>query len=477
MRSLTERKIARLSLASRRIFSQLLAPKQSKSKVAAASPSVNPQQQQALFYSIPGFRAHTPAFDLLLQQHTVICCGSEAATTLAQTARGDMLRLWGGKAFTTADCLMLCMVLKNKYCLIKQLVLLDLDLAVSCNPCFEFDLLPALQQCVSINAVTVAGGHYSEMFLCGLLHVARIDNPRLVDIRLEFLEPKIVISSSEKELNTARSKLVFPSPALIKSSAELYSDYFNYSIPALRNLCLHGCGFRDADIDLLVAGIAKNSAVTSLTLSKNLVTDKGLLALLQAMRSNDKSSLKLLDLSFNIVKSYVGVHEYFKFLDTIPKTYTDEHSVGFSKVRSLAKSTHLPSSKKKHLDLFLVGNPIVIRYIAPVRFANFYEYRPFQLQVVYDLKDAVRVLDGVPLELPNPPDVVEKTATKTSKKVVPSSFTTSIHFDQFLPSSPIASSHSESAQNPFSTPSTPFERLISSREGGSRSRGLRDKFN
>jgi hypothetical protein len=42
MRSLTERKIARLSLASRRIFSQLLAPKQSKSKVAAASPSVNP---------------------------------------------------------------------------------------------------------------------------------------------------------------------------------------------------------------------------------------------------------------------------------------------------------------------------------------------------------------------------------------------------------------------------------------------------
>mmetsp|Transcript_10543 Transcript_10543/g.14548 ORF Transcript_10543/g.14548 Transcript_10543/m.14548 type:complete len:976 (+) Transcript_10543:1-2928(+) len=469
MRSLAERKIARLSLTSRRVMNQLLAPKPSRSKYLASSPSsVDNRQQQSVFYSIPGFRAHTPAFNQLLEQHTVICSGSGAAATLTQSSKGDVEKLWGGKPFTTADCLMLCMVLKNKYCLIKQLVMLDLDLAVSCNPCFEFDLLPALQQCVSLNAVTVAGGHYTESFLCGLLHVARIDNPRLLDIRLEMLEPKVVVSSSEKPPNTARnSKMAFPSPALIKSAAELYSDYFNYSIPALRNLCLHGCGLRDGDIDLLVTGIARNSAVTSLTLSNNLVTDKGLLNLLQAMRSNDKTSLKLLDLSFNIVKCNAEVHEYFKVLDTMPKPSTDEHSVGFSRVRSLAKASHLPVSKKQHLNLFLVGNPIVFRYIAPVRFANFFEYRPFQLQVVYDAEDAFRVLGGETQAIANPIPTVLKTSNKTNKNMVPIASSKSAHFDS-LPFSPTESP--ESARYPLS-PSTPLDRLVIGSRESNRSRG------
>jgi hypothetical protein len=85
------------------------------------------------------------------------------------------------------------------------------------------------------------------------------------------------------------------------AGGRILCDYFNYSLPGLQNLSLHGCCIRDRDLDILAQGIEVNSSIHAIFLSKNLITDVGLIKLMTSISGNRKSSLTVLDLSSNLI--------------------------------------------------------------------------------------------------------------------------------------------------------------------------------
>ena len=77
-----------------------------KKKVAPVRiPESRFEPHQNVLYTIPGFRAHTKAFDSLSQQKTIVCCGSDAPEVIRQHSGGMML------------CMYVCMY-KYKVCLV-----------------------------------------------------------------------------------------------------------------------------------------------------------------------------------------------------------------------------------------------------------------------------------------------------------------------------------------------------------------------
>ena len=431
--------------------------RQRLSRALLGGTSMSVPDQQSVTYSIPGFRAHSPAFNALLQQHTVVCCGREAHNTIRRSmddgGGSDPDPTLTLSSFSAADCLMLSLVLKNKFCAIKQLLLLEIDADVARNPCFEFDLLPALKQCVSCVGVTVSGSGFTETFLTGLIQVVRVDNPRIADLRIELLRPYVSLptasssSPSTKPSSADRGPTGLASsrhlsPLFLSAAADLLSDYFNYSIPALRNLCLHGCGLRDADLTYLVRGIENNFSITSLWLSKNLITDSGLLTLIQAIRRNQRTHISILDLSDNLIQLKGHVHRYFQSLDASPRSHTasidlnESSSIGSLSKASSSKTfkrftmsltaatttegTH-SSTRNIKVDLLLVRNPILKQYFAPVKFETFFEIKAFQVHLVYSERDAAAVIDGRSLDDPSPAIEKAKPTNRAKRKKVISS--------------------------------------------------------
>eukprot|EP01036_Dinobryon_divergens_P030239 gene30238-39450_t len=211
---------------------------------------------QNVLYTIPGFRAHTKAFDSLMMQKTIICCGSDAPEVIRQHIGGDHTLTIA--SFSAADCLMLSLLL-----------FLHIDAVVSGNPTWEFDLLPALRQCVSVTGVSVCGGCYTETFLSGLFHLVKVDNPRIVDLRIELMHPSSANSTSSQTSRTPPATVVAStcplSPLFLSGVADLLSDYFNYCLPGLRNLNLHGCGLTDEKVGALSIGNSNGEQHLTLT--------------------------------------------------------------------------------------------------------------------------------------------------------------------------------------------------------------------
>jgi hypothetical protein len=212
-------------------------------------------------YRNPGLSKNTQQFNAVLQQHTIYC----------------------DDTFTAVDCLMLSMVLKHTYCHIKSIILHNVQ--DTTNPSYTFDLLPALIANKSLTAVSVLGGDYSEHFINGLIYCIQVENPRIVHLTIEKLDTPNKHSDD-----------------IAIYSGRLILDYFNYSIPGLLQLSLHGCALRDLQIDNLVNGMKVNTSITELILSCNILTDVGFNAIFNSIMHNRKSKLIKLDCSYNLIK-------------------------------------------------------------------------------------------------------------------------------------------------------------------------------
>lgn len=104
----------------------------------------------------------------------------------------------------------------------------------------------------------------------------------------------------------ASQRPTMPTPTIATTlsvaSSRLLLDYFNYSIPGMRSLCLHDCKLSDEHIHHLAPALAVNSSLQVLYLSLNLITDVALAALLRSVWENKNSHLSLLDVSYNLVQ-------------------------------------------------------------------------------------------------------------------------------------------------------------------------------
>jgi hypothetical protein len=215
-------------------------------------------------YQIPGINQKAPQFVRATQQKTIFCSGDAH--------------------FSPADCLMLSMVLRSPACAVKTLVLHSIH--ETDNPCYEFDLLAALRKCSSIRAVHILGGDWGQSFVLALVQVVHVENPRITTLALEHI-PRAAL---------------FADP-LAQRAACLLMDYFNYSIPGICHLNLHGCNLSDTNAALLCDGIAVNSSIRFLTLSLNLIEDSGFVKIFKAFIGNRKSKIEMLDFSYNLIQS------------------------------------------------------------------------------------------------------------------------------------------------------------------------------
>ena len=239
----------------------------------AASSFANATTAADVAYRPPGLKQNTPQFAKALEQQVVVC----------------------GPDFAAADCMMFAGVLRHPSTRTRELVFRGVGAGT--NASFEFDLLPALVRCRSIRAMRLLGGTYSEGFIRGLMHAVKMDNPRITEVYIESLA-------------TACGKRLAECLALC--SGRIVCDYFNYSLPGLRVLSLHGCSIKDAHLVELATGLGVSSCLTDLCLSNNLITDEGLGALLRGITSNKHRSLRTLDVSRNLLRCVPRIHNAFR---------------------------------------------------------------------------------------------------------------------------------------------------------------------
>ena len=223
-------------------------------------------------YQIPGINQQSKPFVKATQQKVIFCSGLHK--------------------FSPADCLMLSMVLRSPACNVKTLVLHDI--AEVKNPCYEFDLLAALRKCVSLRAVYVLGGDWELSFLQSLVQIVHIENPRILCLSIE-------------QIRHAGTFVDAMTPPV----GRMLMDYFNYSIPGLCELCLHGCCIGDSNLELIANGIAVNSSITNLTLSLNLIEDAGFIRIFKAFLGNKRSKIEKLDFSYNLIQGTRDVKNLF----------------------------------------------------------------------------------------------------------------------------------------------------------------------
>ena len=224
-------------------------------------------------YRPPGLKQNTPQFARALEQQVVVC----------------------GPDFDAADCMMFAGVLRHPSTRTRELVFRNVD--AGSNASFEFDLLPALVRCRSIRTVRVIGGTYTEGFFRGLMHAVKMDNPRITEVYIESLA-----GPCGKRL----------AADLALWSGRIICDYFNYSLPGLRVLSLHGCHIKDSHVAEMATGLGVSSCLTDLCLSNNLITDEGLGALLRGITGNKHRCLRTLDVSRNLLRCASTVHDAFR---------------------------------------------------------------------------------------------------------------------------------------------------------------------
>lgn len=246
--------------------------KQANLSIASTELVMHALIDKTTHYQIPGINQKNAQFVRATQQKVVYCTGL--------------------KKFSPADCLMLSMVLRSPACAVKTLILHDLEDVQ--NPCFEFDLLGALRKCVSIRAVYILGGDWERTFLEGLVKVAHVENPRITTLVIEQIR---------------RGGMFIDT--LAPTVGRLLMDYFNYSIPGIAELTVHGCNMSDSNLELICSGIAVNSSIKSLTLSLNLLEDAGLAKIFRAFVENKKSKIEKLDFSYNLIQCNREIKKLF----------------------------------------------------------------------------------------------------------------------------------------------------------------------
>lgn len=225
---------------------------------------VDLSSKKDLLYQSPGIRQNTPLFEEAMERSCVVCLG----------------RLF----FGPNDCMLLCSVLRHPLCRTQRLVFEGID---GRHSTFEFDLIQAIGKSVSLRSIVIIGGCWRPSFLISLFETVQKINPRVTEVIVEDLR-ECKISPSELFLISA-------------SFGSLVSDFFNYSVPGLRVLSLHGIGLVDVHLDGLMKGLTVNSSITNLILSNNMIEDSGFRGLIKAVSSNRRSLLSEIDLSWNLI--------------------------------------------------------------------------------------------------------------------------------------------------------------------------------
>jgi hypothetical protein len=219
-----------------------------------------PIDREAYLYKSPGFRQGTPEYNRTLNQQ-VICCN---------------------RSFSSHDCVLLGSVLRNPLCRTRKLVFLYVN-AKGSN--WEFDMIPAIGRCRSLRSVSIFGGVWPGAVVQKILHEIEIENPMIQTFHVESVgEWKREVIS---EVNACTSKLL--------------QNFFNYSVPGIHTLSLHGLGLIDEDIEVLARGLEVNTSLQSMCLSLNMIEDKGLGFIVKALSANRKSILKSVNISWNML--------------------------------------------------------------------------------------------------------------------------------------------------------------------------------
>ncbi len=215
-------------------------------------------------YRNPGVRQGTPMFLTMLNQPVVVCSG--------------------GEDFSPADCMLLCGLLRHPLCRIGRLLFQNVD---GRHTTYEFDLVQTIGKCISLRSVVVIGGQWSAQFLNGLLEAVQKSNPRVTEVIIEDMKYSVFTPAELSSVGISGGKLV--------------GDFFNYSVPGLKTLSLHGLGLRDEHMSAMISGLGVNSSVQTLVLSANLLEDDSLASILRAISANRRSVLSVLDFSWNLV--------------------------------------------------------------------------------------------------------------------------------------------------------------------------------
>jgi hypothetical protein len=237
-----------------------------------------PEYVNNMKYRSPGIRQNSIQFASLLQQQTVFC----------------------DESFTAIDCVMLSNVLKNSYCNIQRLVLYKVRDGQSAS--YEFDLLAGISKCRSLRQVYVLGGIHSVGFLSGLHQQVSVENPRIKDIYIEGVNQPKDKEKDKIEYKTENNKIGVLSTELSNSMNRLLMDYFNYMLPGITTLSLHGCKLTNRETDCLLSGLSVNQSLKYLFLSLNAIEDKGFREIVEAVKNNKKSSVVMIDFSFNLIE-------------------------------------------------------------------------------------------------------------------------------------------------------------------------------
>eukprot|EP00602_Paraphysomonas_sp_CaronLab_P013879 CAMPEP_0185043286 /NCGR_PEP_ID=MMETSP1103-20130426/42818_1 /TAXON_ID=36769 /ORGANISM="Paraphysomonas bandaiensis, Strain Caron Lab Isolate" /LENGTH=888 /DNA_ID=CAMNT_0027583441 /DNA_START=499 /DNA_END=3162 /DNA_ORIENTATION=- len=211
------------------------------------------------FYKPPGVRQNTAQFQRALNQHTIYCT----------------------RHFSPEDCVMLGAVLRHTMCRTRRLIF---HCVKGRSPNYEFDMIPAIRNCRSLRMVCLLGGNWSAEFIQKLCHEIQTENPMIHSIHIEG------ISGLTRDIDLVTGAL-----------SNLLLDFFNYSVPGVQHLYLHGLGLLNGDMSLLAKGLAVNTSLQTLCLSLNMIEENGFLEVFRAVSSNKRTSVTELDFRWNLI--------------------------------------------------------------------------------------------------------------------------------------------------------------------------------
>ncbi len=232
-----------------------------------------------------------------------------------------------GKGKHRASAEILCWALRSHLCKLQNIIFLNCNVSEDSRLNEIMDqLCDSIQQCKSIHSLMIIGGAWPSSIIQKIFQIVQIGNPRIRHLAIEKLGSA---SQIYDELGLFSNRLLM--------------DFFNYTIPGLSFLSLHGCSLRDDQISLLSQGIAVNTSVRSLGLSLNWITDNGLLCVIDALKHNVNSNIEIIDFSYNLI------------------------NLGACVKKSLL-GYRCKSTRKSLLEMVLIGNRIH-QPLLPVEFA------------------------------------------------------------------------------------------------------------
>jgi hypothetical protein len=248
---------------------------------------MRPFFSQNNLYRNPGINIKSSEFQSILQQSVIVC---------------------PAESMEIIDYQLLGLVLKNPYCRLRSLIIAKCYLLTNDNfPCSnsstdndvfagsinrrvalsELDALKqffeCLSKCTSIRSLFILGGKWSSSSVDNVFKLIQVHNPRIRSFGMEKLENASQVSQR-----------------ISLCCSSLLKDYFNYSIPGISSLSLHGSNLRDEDLIAISEGLSVNTSLEKLIISLNLITDVGFILLLESLRST--SNLRFLDFQFNFIR-------------------------------------------------------------------------------------------------------------------------------------------------------------------------------